>query len=111
MKTGFLSRSGATVPKKEDMAEVFEKTRATPEQLKERFKDMMPQAIRVKAMTQTPGWKEDVLPFLEKMGNPRKLFGIKPEDYIKTEAEVRVFDQILCFIKNLSNIADLPGED
>ncbi len=113
MKSNFLTRS--TFNREEDIAKLYESSKANPNLLRERVKDILPAAIKVKATIETPGWKDVLGPMIEKKGDPRILLNLKgemtPEKYAAMEPEIRAFNQILTFIKNLANIADLPGEE
>jgi len=69
-------------------------------------------ARKVRATMETPGWKEEIGPFLEHHGNPAKVFdffGIDSKKKKMTEEDVmlcKAFWQLLNYVNNLVGLGD-----
>lgn len=77
-----------------------------PDEVKRNLKKLKPEAMMVREMTETQGWKKVVKPFLQRYGNPSLLFNLIKEDKRDEIAKVECYHRLLRYIENLCSIAD-----
>jgi hypothetical protein len=98
-----LSRS--TLPPELD--DQLEYLQDKPEALLDaRRKQFIKLGKKIKEMTDTAGWKEVLLPFLERHGNTDRLLGKTFEEYQKVEPRVAAYKKLLFLVKNLLTLAE-----
>ncbi len=94
------------------IGEKFEEMADSPESaLKEQRKKMLLMAHLIKEMTETDGWKLIIGPFLEKNGNPARLFNKSPEEYMVRAPKVQAYYNLLNLVKNLLSLLNTPVEE
>jgi len=91
----------------DDSGKQFEKFADNPSEiLKEQRKRMGPMVEEIKATVATKGWQDVIKPFLERHGNPDKLFALfrkKSDDVEKAYAagKAEAYHNLLMLIENI----------
>ena len=84
-------------------AEAAENPRAA---LKKRTGQLQQMAEKIKAMAETSGWREVVRPFLEKHGDPARLFGKKPEEVAALSPKVEAYYRLLKLVDSMLRVSE-----
>jgi hypothetical protein len=95
--------------------EYFDKPETLDKAIKKRVEDLKPLALEIKAVTEMPGWKNTIGPFLESESNQinqYKIFESEIDEKVKYMklGKSKAFFQFLSFINNLVAIAEIKTE-
>ena len=100
--------------------ELLEKFKDTPNDIKKlldkRKKDLLPTITAINDMMATKGWKEVVGPFLEKNGNPSRLFSLHKKKFDTPEAKgmafgkVEAYNNLLNLLRNLVSVLEIEDQ-